>query len=131
MVLEIGLIADCQYQDLEPRKSRHFRASLGKLKDCVDALNQEDLAFTVQVGDLIDHSWKSYDDVLPILETLKQPLYHVLGNHDFGIKDEYKEKVLERLGIKAKYYDFVQDGWRFVALDGNDLSYYAYPNPRH
>ena len=26
-----------------------------------------------------------------------------------------------------RYYDFTHEGWRFLALDGNDVSLYAYP----
>jgi 3',5'-cyclic AMP phosphodiesterase CpdA len=31
------------------------------------------------------------------------------------------------LGLSSKYYDFAVKGWRFVVLDGNDVSFHAYP----
>ena len=55
------------------------------------------------------------------------PAYHALGNHDFDVADEYKAKVPERMGMKSKYYDFKVEGWRFIVLDGNDVSFHAYP----
>jgi manganese-dependent ADP-ribose/CDP-alcohol diphosphatase len=39
----------------------------------------------------------------------------------------HKASVPRRLGMPARYYDFEVSGWRFVALDGNDLSLHAYP----
>ncbi|MEK9784277.1 MAG: hypothetical protein VW312_06495, partial [Opitutales bacterium] len=52
---------------------------------------------------------------------------HVLGNHDFEVADEYKELVPKKLGMPSKYYDFKIKNWRFICLDGNDLSFIAYP----
>jgi calcineurin-like phosphoesterase family protein len=55
------------------------------------------------------------------------PAYHALGNHDFDVADKWKSKVPERMGMKSKYYDFSIDDWRFIVLDGNDVSFHAYP----
>eukprot|EP01043_Picozoa_sp_COSAG02_P080801 COSAG02_NODE_19394_length_884_cov_1.005096_2_plen_90_part_01 len=52
-LFSFGLLGDPQYADVNPAGSRHFRASLGKLKACITHLNQEDLEFVVTVGDII------------------------------------------------------------------------------
>ena len=35
--------------------------------------------------------------------------------------------VPAKLGLKQRYYDFTRKGWRFIAIDGNDVSLYAWP----
>lgn len=32
-----------------------------------------------------------------------------------------------RLGLESRYYDFKVEPWRFIVVDGNDLSQYAWP----
>ena len=31
------------------------------------------------------------------------------------------------MGMQSKYYDFTVKEWRFIVLDGNDVSFHAYP----
>ena len=122
-----GAIADCQYCAGPNRGSRHYSASVGKLKECVAELNKHDLEFVIHLGDFIDRDYSSFDKVLPIYQSLQMPAYHALGNHDFEVADELKGKVVERMGMKSKYYEFSVKDWRFVVLDGNDVSFHAYP----
>ena len=122
-----GAIADCQYCSGPNRGSRHYSSSVGKLKECVTELNKHDLKFTIHLGDFIDRDYISFDTVFPIYQSLKMLAYHALGNHDFDVADEYKDKVPERMGMKSKYYEFSVEDWRFVVLDGNDVSFHAYP----
>ena len=81
----------------------------------------------IHLGDFIDRDYDSFDKVLPIYQSLKMPAYHALGNHDFDVADKWKAKVPERMGMKSKYYNFKAQGWRFIVLDGNDVSFHAYP----
>jgi manganese-dependent ADP-ribose/CDP-alcohol diphosphatase len=120
-----GVIADIQYCDCEAGGNRYYRASLQKLAECVQDLNTQDLAFVIQLGDFIDRDFTSFDTLLPIYQQLKAPKYHILGNHDFSVKPEEKSRILEKLGLKNGYFDFTYRSWRFIALDGNDLSFYA------
>jgi len=104
-----------------------------KLTACVEHLNRLDLQFVVHLGDFIDRDFKSFADVVPIYDKLKADHYHVLGNHDFEVADNLKAKVPAALGLKSRYYQFRYQGYRFIALDGNDVSLHAYPasDPRH
>ena len=122
-----GAIADCQYCAGPNRGSRHYASSAGKLKECVAELNKHGLEFVIHLGDFIDRDYSSFDKVLPIYQSLQMPAYHALGNHDFDVADELKGKVVERMGMKSKYYEFSVEDWRFIVLDGNDVSFHAYP----
>ncbi|MFC1585536.1 metallophosphoesterase [Fibrobacterota bacterium] len=126
-VFSFGVFTDAQHCDCEPKGTRHYRSSLGKLREIVRDYNRRELAFAVQLGDLIDRDMASFDTTVSILRGLKAPLYHVLGNHDYEVKDEEKARVLKDRGLRRGYYEFKRDNWRFLVLDGNDLSYHAQP----
>ncbi len=118
-LLSFGVVADIQYADRDTASGRHFRASLGRLEECVADLNSRHLDFTIQLGDLIDRDAASFDWILPVFDRLTMPRYHVLGNHDFPMP---RERVLSKLGLEAAYYSFSYEGWRFVVLDTVDIA---------
>jgi len=121
-----GAVADCQYCK-QTSFIRKYNLSPKKLAACVEHYNKLNLAFVVHLGDFIDRDFESFDVVSPIFNRLKAPHYHVLGNHDFSVADDKKALVPKRMGLKNRYYDFTHKGWRFIVLDGNDVSLYAYP----
>ena len=84
------------------------------------------LDFVIHLGDLIDRDFFSFGAVLPIMAKIKAPVAYVLGNHDYEVADDKKAEVPARLGMSAKYYDFVIGNWRFVVLNGNDISLHAH-----
>lgn len=122
-----GLIADVQYADQDAIETAHYRASPQKLNDALKRFNQENLDFVIHLGDFIDRGFESFETVNPLWETLKVPAYHVLGNHDYDVADDKKALVAEALNLNEKYYSFTRQGWKFIALDGNDISLYAQP----
>ncbi len=124
-LFSFGLLADVQYAEYEPKIGRYFRDSAAKLAECVNDFNSRNLAFVVQLGDLIDSDFANFDKVLPVIKQLQMPTYHVLGNHDFAVLQEQKSKVPQKIGLKNPYYDFTYNQWRFVALDSGDISFYA------
>jgi 3',5'-cyclic AMP phosphodiesterase CpdA len=135
-VFSFGVLADVQYADRDPAIGRFYRAALGKLREAVAELNRGDLAFVVQLGDLVDGGWEAYDDALAALEDARAPVYHVPGNHDFDVAPERKGEVLCRLGLARGRYAFAVPGvagWRGVVLDGTRLSTCAWPegSPGH
>ncbi|HWO95054.1 MAG TPA: metallophosphoesterase [Bacillus sp. (in: firmicutes)] len=119
---EFGLVADAQYCDCDAAGTRFYRNSVDKLTEAAQTFNQHDLAFTVQLGDIIDRNVSSFSTILPIYNKVEGPKYHVLGNHDFPVTTD---QVVDILGMSKQYYDFSHQGWRFVVLDTNDLSLYA------
>jgi len=118
-----GVVADVQYGDCPSVGSRYYRASLKKLAECVREFNAKKVEFAIQLGDFIEQDFAAFDAVLPIWNRLDMPKYHVLGNHDLsGVQDQQKNAVVAKLGMKSRYYSFKVNGWRFVVLDGNDVS---------
>jgi len=121
-----GAVADLQYQDADPEMNRYFRKSPFKLMDALNEFNQHHLNFVINLGDTIDKGWGNYDNILPVFDKSNTRVYHILGNHDFEIEDDFKPKVPRRLNTK-RYYDFSINHWRFIILDGNEISLYAHP----
>ena len=122
-----GAIADCQYCDIKENGVRKYSLSKDKLSKCVADFNKMNLEYVVHLGDFIDRDFKSFDVMNPIFNKLQAPKYHVLGNHDFSVKDSLKKDVPSKMGLTSKYYDFYVKGWRYIVLDGNDISFHAYP----
>ncbi len=124
-LFSFGMISDIQYCDCETEGSRHYRQSLEKLNHCVLDLNTRNLAFVVSLGDLIERDFSSYDTLLSILDRLNAPVYHVLGNHDFSVTEQEKTVVAGKLGLTSSYYDYAIGDWRFIVLNGCEISLFA------
>lgn len=128
--LAIGIVADCQYCHCESTTSRFYKNSPGKLKNAVDSLNRSPLDYAIHLGDFIDRDFNSFDTLVPIWNNLKTKKYQVLGNHDFSVADSLKPMVLQKMNLSHRYYSFVNKNWRFIVLDGNDLSYQGAITPK-
>ncbi|KAA1178048.1 phosphatase [Rhizobium tropici] len=128
-LFRFGVIADPQYADLEPNLAlnRYPANSLGKLREAIEEFNRHDLAFVVTLGDIIDREWKSFDAILPVYQALRHRKHFLLGNHDFAVAQEHLGTVPARVGMLSAYYDFSHFGYRFIALDGNEISVFAPP----
>lgn len=124
-----GVIADIQYADKDTKGKRHYRTAIENLKECVSDLNNRELAFTIQLGDIIDGNETAEQTAIDVKRIsdeyngLNMPAYHVIGNHCMragaGI-------LKEQLGLEKFYYDFKAPEagkWRFIVLDGNDANY--------
>ena len=125
--VSFGIIADCQYHQSAGTGPRKYALSLKKLRQCVRHFNELNLDFVIHLGDLIDRDFESFSPVLSVYRHLNMPKYHVLGNHDYDVRDDKKREVPRKLGLSRYYYDFTCRGWHFVVLDGNEISFHAYP----
>lgn len=125
MSFKIGIISDCQYCDCTVKWNRHYKKAPQRLQEAIAILNKDSLTYTIHLGDFIDKNFESLDRILPLWGKLESPSYHVLGNHDFEVKDSLKEEVIKKLNLKKRYYSFVEKDWRFIVLDGNDLSFHG------
>ena len=119
-----GVIADCQYADVDTAGTRHYRESVRKLREAVTTFNDADMDFALHLGDFVDRFAESFEDVVPIFNRLRMPKYHVLGNHDFQLP---MGQLLTTLRMPAPYHHFRRNTWRFVVVDTNDVSLYANP----
>jgi hypothetical protein len=128
-ILRFGIVADPQYADIAPHAAmnRHYARSLAKLADAITVFNATELDFVMTLGDIIDRDWKSFDNILPVYGTSRHKTLFLLGNHDFAVAPEHLGAVSERLGMPGRYYDFAIGSWRFVVLDGSDVSTFSAP----
>jgi hypothetical protein len=124
-MIRFGLFADPQYCEREPSLGRWYRLAPERLRECVDELNTRGVAFVMNLGDLIDRNYASFDTMLAVLGRSEAPVYHALGNHDFEVRPRLKSRVPRRLGLKRAYYDFRHGRNRFIVLDGNEVSLFA------
>ncbi len=124
-----GIVSDPQYAPVPPNlvNGRFYANSLWKLQEAVAELNKHDLRFVATLGDIIDRHWESFGHILPIYDDLKHPKVFVLGNHDFEVGREFLRSVVRTVGMPKSYYDFAGGGYRFVVMDGNDVSTFAPP----
>ena len=128
-LFRFGIIADPQYAAIEPQAEmgRYYANSLAKVGAAIETFNGEELSFVMTLGDIIDRDFNSFDDILPVYEKLRHEAHFLLGNHDFGVAPEYLEKVVERVGMPAPYYSFKRHDYRFIVLNGNEVSTFATP----
>lgn len=124
-LFQFGIVADVQYCDCENAGTRHYSESLNKLEEAVATFNKHDLEFVASVGDFIDRDFSSFMKVNEIVQNLKHPLWHAVGNHEWSVLDSMKTEVLAQLNLKKGYYSKSAKGFRFIFLDGNAISLYA------
>jgi 3',5'-cyclic AMP phosphodiesterase CpdA len=129
-LFQFGVIADPQYAPFPPNAggTRFYANSLWKIDEAIGALNQEKLEFVVTLGDIIDRNWESFADILPIYDRSVHPHFFVLGNHDYSVGQDYLRSVVRNVGLQKSYYDFTGGGYRFLVIDGNDVSAFAPPS---
>ena len=126
-LFSVGLIADAQYTDAKPGGIRYYRKSIQKLSDAVKEINEAEVDFSIHLGDLIDREFSSFDDISEPLSQMKRPVHQIMGNHDFSVADDKKSEVAVKMGIKDPYYAFSKSGFRFVFLNGTEVSTFANP----
>ncbi|WP_337177431.1 metallophosphoesterase family protein [Paludisphaera sp.] len=119
--VRFGMVTDLHYADKEPAGTRHYRETPAKLAEAVARFRDADLAFVVELGDLIDAA-DSVETEARWLETIdaeftraSRERHYVLGNHcvDTLTKDEF----LGAVGQGRSYYSFDRGGLHFVVLD--------------
>jgi len=126
-VLRFGLIADPQYADADPdlENNLYYRHGLRKLSSAIGTLNELPLDFVVTLGDLIDRHWSGYSELLPRYDALHHPHAAVIGNHDAQVISDRLAAHIPPLGLPKSYYHFTLNGFRFLVIDGNDISLYC------
>lgn len=123
--LRFGLIADPQYADAEAQKDRYYRNSLNKLATAITELNDLKLDFVVTLGDLVDRDWCSFEPVIASYDALRHPHAVLIGNHDAQVISQHLAAQTPALGLPKSYYQFSLPGYRFLVIDGNDVSLYC------
>jgi len=120
-ILRIGLITDLHYADKPTAGSRHYRETLAKLTEATDCFSREQVAFVMELGDLIDSAPDLETELGYVRQVNRQfasqakNRHYVLGNH--CVERLTKEEFLTEVGQPESYYSFDQNGFHFVVLD--------------
>ena len=123
--LTIGILTDAQYCNCSPSGPRQYISSPAKLDSCIAVFNEQKVSAVFHLGDLIDHRYISYDSMLPRFKKSLAPVHFVMGNHDFMVDDLVKDSVLRKYNLPNPYYTATIGNWKFIILNGDDLSYQA------
>jgi manganese-dependent ADP-ribose/CDP-alcohol diphosphatase len=124
-IFSMGLFTDCQYCDCDIKWNRYYRLSPEKLRQCVLDYNTRDISFVFDLGDFIDQNPASYDSLFPVIYKLNVPHYFVPGNHDYLQDLKLTKEKFKNLGLTQSYYTITYKNWKFIALNGNEISTYA------
>ena len=118
------MFADAQYADCSSENSRFYKLSLQKLDTCIACFNRENVHFSINLGDIIDRKNSDLDSIRLYLSRLKNPVYHITGNHDYKeVADN--SKLYKQLGMPSEYYSVKKQNWVFIMLNTNEISAYA------
>ena len=131
-VLRFGVFTDSHYADKETPadSSRFYRESIGKVRECIELMNEKKVDFLIELGDFKDAGpGCDVGTTIEYLKTIEKEFanfegarYHVVGNHDVDCisKRQFLENIENSGQEQAKgYYSFERKGIHFVVLDAN------------
>ena len=122
-LFQFGIFADAQFANKNTVGKRNYSLGDDKLKECIAELNQQQIEFNVNLGDLIDgngfNSLKELKQMLTICQESRAPIKHVIGNHCLEVDEN---SLLRELGLTESYYAFSYSGWLFVILNSMEVS---------
>lgn len=125
MLFSFGVFTDAQYCDCDPMETRFYRNSMPKLREAFVSFIEENVGFVVNLGDIIEKDYSSFAPPLDLIKESSLKVYHVAGNHDFSVVPRFKKRVIPLLSGKSGYYSFSVGYFRFIVLDGNEISIYG------
>lgn len=121
-IARFGITTDIHHADLPNRRARHYRQALDKLRVAVDAFNDENPDYVVQMGDVIDRRQADAQiavDRLGVVEAalgrLRCDRHYVIGNHCAAWLTQ--AQLVEHCGAVASYYSFDVERFHFVVVD--------------
>ncbi|MDO5553413.1 MAG: metallophosphoesterase [Planctomycetia bacterium] len=135
-MIRFGLFTDMQYADREPARNRDYRKSLDKFIAVAGSFHQEKLSRVFHLGDIVNDGWSNLTQALELFDKSELPLIHVLGNHDFIIDDDKKNRLPSLLRLPdCGYYamelpdpDDPDNRWKCMILNGNENAPYVATN---
>ncbi len=125
-LLRFGIITDIHFStEEEPAAAAKTAADLSA---CVDYWQRHKVDFLIQLGDQImgsdRHKEEEFRQVSSMLNTFPGTIHHVLGNHCLALP---RQALMAALGLQTPYYSFTIRGFRFIVLDGMDVSVLRQP----
>lgn len=123
-IFSFGVIADIQYCDCEAEGTRFYRNSLLKLDEALQVFASEGIELVLDLGDNIDRDASSFNAVNSMFEGYSFTILNSPGNHDYSTDRKVMKKVVFPGGGKG-YESVVYNGFRFISLNGNEVSIYG------
>lgn len=131
--VRFGMFTDPHYAERPANINRYYSESLDKVSECVDLMNEQEVDFLIELGDLKDEGNPPEEaETLQFLHTIEKefqrfngPVHHVLGNHDHDSisKQQFLNAVSNDGFSKAlNYYSFNKNSFHFIILDANYTS---------
>jgi len=128
-IFSFGIVTDVHLTDQDSSGTKYYRESAQKLEEALGDFAGDSVAFVINLGDVIDNDFNSYKRVNEIIGSSGLKVYHCLGNHDFSVaKNKKRRNPLEI--PKNGYYSFIYGEFRFIILNGNEISTYAPTNKK-
>ncbi|MEI6638096.1 MAG: metallophosphoesterase [Chlorobium sp.] len=120
-LLRFGIITDIHFStENEPAAAAQTAADL---RDCLEYWQHHDVDFLLQLGDQINgsdkHKKEELRQVSSILNTFPGSIRHVIGNHCLALP---RQELMRAYGLHSPFYAFTMKGFRFIVLDGMDVS---------
>ena len=111
--IKIGMCSDVHLPTMHDSEKR--------ITAFIDSMKIAKPDFIIELGDF-GIPKPEYEPYLAIWNSFPGPKYHVIGNHEMDGGTSL-EKALAWRGMERSYYSFVQKGFHFIVLDGNDKKF--------
>jgi len=120
-LVRFGIITDIHFSaDSEPAAAM---ATAAELRACMACWKRNHVDFLLQLGDLIKgsepHKHEEFRQISSILKPFPGAIRHVIGNHCLALP---RQELMEAFGLQTSFYTFSAKEFRFIVLDGMDLS---------
>lgn len=119
--LRFGIITDIHFSTENETAARE--ATSAELRACMECWKGHNVDFLLQLGDLINgsetHKHEELRQVSAIFKPFPATIRHVIGNHCLALP---RRELQEALGLQSACYSFTSQGFRFMVLDGMDVS---------
>ena len=119
--LRFGIITDIHFST--ERETAAADATAAEIGTCMEFWQRHNVDFLLQLGDLIngtdDHKYEELRQISSILQQFPVTIRHVIGNHCLALP---RLELMEALGLQSAYYTFTMQGFRFMVLDGMEVS---------
>ncbi len=124
--LRFGVITDIHFST--ESETAAAEATAAEIGTCMERWKNHNVDFLLQLGDLIKgsetHKREEFRQVSSILKAFRGTIRHVIGNHCLALP---RRELMEALGLQSAYYTFTMQGFRFMVLDGMDVSVLSTP----
>lgn len=123
-----GVITDIHHSNRPDTTTRKYSAAPAKTTYFVTRMDEEEVDFVLELGDMVDRTINEKDpletlsEIDTIFTSFHGPHYHVLGNHEFdSIARTDLLNHLDNTGIikGETYYSFDLNGFHHIVLDAD------------